>query len=175
MNSKRQLQTWIISLAVAVIGALVVITLVRALTARSDSAQNYARWQVAGGSPDDLHYSALDQINRSNVRNLRLAWQYDTGDAYPGSDMECNPIIIGKVLFATTPKDNVVALGAATGKLIWKFNSSAGHVRHVDNHNRGAAYWASRNDQRIFAVAGHTLWALNARTGKPIPTFGNSV
>ncbi|MGH9326558.1 MAG: pyrroloquinoline quinone-dependent dehydrogenase [Terriglobia bacterium] len=174
MNSKTHSQIRIITLAAALIGALVLFTLVRSLAALRASAQSYTGWQVAGGTHDDLHYSTLDQINRGNVRRLKVAWEYNTGDAYPRSDMECNPIIIGSVLFATTPKDNVIALGAATGKLLWKFNSAAGHIRHVDNHNRGVAYWASGNDQRIFVVAGHTLWALNARTGKPILTFGDS-
>src|SRR5438093_1144662 len=73
----------------------------------------YRDWTVYGGDPGSIHYSALDQINRSNIRKLRVAWSYDTGDAFPGSQMECNPVIVNGTLFATTPKLRVIALDAA--------------------------------------------------------------
>src|SRR5579863_6215477 len=65
---------------------------------------SYQGWKVYGGSPDNIHYSSLRQINRDNVKELKVAWTYDSGDAFPGSEMECNPIIIHGILYATTPK-----------------------------------------------------------------------
>jgi len=59
----------------------------------------------------------LKQINRDNVKQLQVAWTFDTEDASAGSEMECNPIIVDGTLYATTPRSNVVALDAATGKL----------------------------------------------------------
>ncbi len=147
---------------------------------QSSATGPYASWHVAGGAPDDIHYSSLTQINRSNVSRLKVAWTYDTGDAYKGSHMECNPIIVHGVLYATTPKLRLIALNAATGKLIWSFNpeeedNGAAHLR-VNSHapNRGVTYWSDGSDQRIFFVAGHNLYAVNAKTGKLIPSFGQS-
>ena len=56
-----------------------------------------------------------------NVSRLRVAWTYDTGDATEGSEMECNPIIVHGVVYATSPQLRVIALDATTGKLLWKF------------------------------------------------------
>ncbi|HVB28805.1 MAG TPA: hypothetical protein VNG91_03230, partial [Terriglobia bacterium] len=56
--------------------------------------ENYRTWQVPGGGPGNIHYSALKQIDRANVSQLQVAWKFDTGDAFPKSEMECNPIIV---------------------------------------------------------------------------------
>jgi quinoprotein glucose dehydrogenase len=77
-------------------------------------------WPAYGGH-DGTHYSTLSQINRDNVKNLVVAWKYDTGEK---GGIEANPIVVGNVLYATTPGRSVVALDAATGKLIWKFNQN---------------------------------------------------
>jgi len=160
----------------------------------------YRDWRGYGGSPDNIHYSALGQINLSNVQNLKVAWQYDAGDAFPGSQMECNPIIIDGTLFATTPQLHVIALDAAKGSLLWNFDPNMGSAWSADGYasrldgkpsstsdhnkgrpsapvmrdNRGLSYWTNGTDQRIFLVAGHSLWALDARTGKPVSAFGDS-
>ena len=55
------------------------------------------------GGPESIRYSNLDQINRANVQKLEVAWTYDTGDAFPTSEMQCNPIMVNGLLFATTP------------------------------------------------------------------------
>jgi glucose dehydrogenase len=141
----------------------------------------YEAWQVAGGGgPDGIHYSSLKQINRRNVSHLKVAWEYDTGDAYKGSHMECNPIIVHGVLYATTPRLRLIALNAATGKLLWSF-APEGNSHAIDTMqlgtltpNRGVTYWSEGNDQRIFFTAGHDLYAVNAATGKLVPTFGQS-
>src|SRR5579859_1794327 len=148
--------------------------LVSGKAAQTDSA--YRDWRVYGGSSDNLHYSALDQINRNTVRSLQVAWEYDAGDASPGSWMECTPIIIGNVLYATTPALRVIALDAETGKLLWSFDPTVGTARSrgVAAINRGLMYWASGQDQLIFVVARHSLWALEAKSGKPVDTFGES-
>ena len=138
------------------------------------TAGNYETWQVYGGSPDNIHYSKLDQINESNVGDLKVAWEYDTGDAFSDSMMECNPIIIDNVLYATTPKFRAIALDASTGKLLWSFDPNQGKKVFSKAQNRGVTYWTDGRDQRIFYVAGYNLYALDAKTGKPIPSFGNA-
>ena len=143
------------------------------LSAVLPAADRYRGWTVYNGSPDGIHYSALDQINRHNVAQLQVAWIYDTGDAFPESEMECNPIVVDGVLYATTPKLRLIALDAATGKMRWSFDPRQNQHAFGKSRNRGVTYWAAGQDRRIFLPAGHWLYAINARTGALIKTFGD--
>ncbi len=140
---------------------------------RTTPKSGYHDWRVYGGGADSIRYSALDQINRHNVHRLEVAWTFDTGDAVPDWDMECNPIIVNGVLYATSPKLRVFALDAATGKLRWTFDPNQGQ-KVSRAHNRGVTYWGDGEDQRIFFVARQYLYALDAKTGKPVDGFGDS-
>jgi quinoprotein glucose dehydrogenase len=131
-------------------------------------------WPVYNGDAGQTHYSSLSQINRENVGRLQVAWTFDAGDAFPGSEMECNPIIVDGVLYATTPKVNVIALDAATGKLLWRFDPNREKPVIAKVRSRGVTYWSDGNDRRIFAAAQQYVYALDAATGKPIATFGDS-
>ena len=123
-------------------------------------------WPAYGGQ-DGTHYSGLSQINRDNVKNLVVAWKYDTGEK---GGIESNPIIVGKVLYATTPRRSVIALDAASGKLIWRFEFDLqGQVL-----SRGVSYWSDGHQSRILAGARNYLYALDATTGKVIPSFGEN-
>ncbi|MGH9630082.1 MAG: PQQ-binding-like beta-propeller repeat protein, partial [Bryobacteraceae bacterium] len=141
---------------------------------RSPSSSNYRQWKIYGGGPENIRYSALDQINRHNVRDLKVAWTFDTGDATADSEMQCNPIVIDGILFATTPKLRVIALDAATGRLRWSFDPNEGRKTVGKARNRGLAYWESGSDRRIYVTARQYLYALDARTGKPVPGFGEA-
>src|SRR5579872_1164371 len=127
----------------------------------------YTEWKVYGGGSDNIRYSKLHQIDRKNVTRLQVAWTYDTGDMFPGSEMQCNPIVVDGVLYATTPKLRLIALDAATGTLRWSFDPFAGS-KAPKARNRGVTYW----DQRIFVVARNYLYSIDARTGKLVPGFG---
>jgi quinoprotein glucose dehydrogenase len=130
----------------------------------SFTAQAQQDWPAYGGH-DGTHYSSLSQINRDNVKNLVVAWKYDTGEK---GGIEANPIVVGQVLYTTTPGRSVIALDAATGKLIWKFKSDLeGSVL-----SRGVSYWTDGHQSRIFAGARNYLYALDAATGKVISGFG---
>ena len=97
------------------------------LVAACAAAQtNYRNWDTFGGSSENIHYSSLKQINTKNVQKIKVAWTFDSGDAYPGSDIQCNPIVVNGVMYATTPRLRVVALDAATGKQIWMLRWTAG-------------------------------------------------
>ncbi len=139
---------------------------------RAIRSASYRGWQVYQGGPDSIHYSALDQINTRNVQKLALAWSYDSGDAFRESEMECNPIIVHGVLFATTPKLRVIALDAASGKLKWSFDPNRGKKVFSKMRSRGVTYWEDGREQRIFVAVRQNLYALDARTGKPLPGFG---
>jgi len=123
-------------------------------------------WPAYGGGPAGIRYSSLKQINRSNVAGLRVAWTYDTADG-PG-DPQTQPLVVNGVLFGLTPRHKVVALDAATGKLLWRFDSGiAGR-----GANRSLVYWASGGDRRVFAAVQSFIYALDAGTGKAISSFG---
>ena len=118
-------------------------------------------------------YSPLAHITRANVHQLQVAWTYHTGDATARSEMQATPIIVDDVLFTTTPALAVVALRADSGTELWRFDPFADRTREV-HVNRGVAYWANGNDERILFTAGRRLYALDARTGRPVPTFGDA-
>src|SRR5882762_3226148 len=122
-------------------------------------------WPVYGGHPSNDHYSGLTQINRTNVTKLKVAWSYDTGEA---GGMETSPLIVGRVLYAYTPSQKVIALDAVTGKLLWKFDSGIVGAQPV----RGVTYWTDGKESRLFAGVMNFLYALDPKTGKPIKDFG---
>ena len=131
-------------------------------------------WPAYGGNAEGTRYSSLKQIHRGNVAQLKVAWTYDTGDAFPDSEMECQPIVVDGVLYATTPKLRLIALDAATGKLLWQFDPFGGKGEIGKKRNRGVTYWASGADHRIFFAAAYYLYAVNASTGKPVASFGDN-
>src|SRR5262249_12031700 len=138
----------------------------RPIGVTAQKTEDREEWPSYGGGPDGIRYSRLTQINRSNVGQLQVAWTYDTGEGPGGT--ESQPLVADGVLYSVTPRHNVVALDAATGKPIWRFESGvAGR-----GANRGVASWAMNGERRIFASVQHWLYALDAATGKPIPSFG---
>jgi quinoprotein glucose dehydrogenase len=122
-------------------------------------------WPVWGGEPENMHYSRLAQINRSNVKKLAVTWTFDTGEQ---GGLQTSPIIVGNVLYGITPTQKIFSLDAATGKLLWKFDSGIKGTQP----DRGLTYWSSGKDKRIFAGVMNFLYALDASTGKPIHAFG---
>ena len=138
----------------------------------AQQADLFRTWSVFGGGTNNIHYSSLDQINRDNVHSLQVAWTFDSGDQHPKSEMECNPIVVDGILYATTPNGSVIALDAATGGVRWRFDAAEG-LRNIGKvRNRGVTYWAEGADRRIFVGVRQYLVSLDAATGKPITTFG---
>ncbi len=130
-------------------------------------------FSLAAGA--DQHYSSLTQINRANVAQLRRAWQFDSHDEYPGSEMQCNPVVLDGVLYATTPRLRVIALNAATGQLLWDFDAHRGQPVIGRQRSRGLSVWtdsAGKHERRIFAGIDEYIYALDAATGQLIPGFG---
>ncbi|PLW82359.1 pyrrolo-quinoline quinone [Kineobactrum sediminis] len=139
-------------------------------------SQDHIGWRTTGGDPASSHYSALDQVNRDNVGELRLAWQYHSAPSATlpaSSELQVNPIVIGDTLYGRNPLHNVFALDAATGAERWTFSPPAEHVGL--SNMRGVTYWQGehRNNARILFTSGHFLMALNAHTGALIDSFGN--
>ena len=132
-------------------------------------------WPVTGGDAGNTRYSRLQQINRDNVARLHLAWTYHTGDAPQNgpSEIQATPVVVDGVLYTTTPALAVIALRADQGTLLWRFDPFA-HRTRESHVNRGVVFWRDDRERRIFFVAGRRLYALDARVGTPIASFGDS-
>ena len=134
-------------------------------------------WPSHGGDAGHTQFSPLEQITPGNVSRLQVAWTYRSGDARPEgrSQIQCNPIVVRGVLYATSPQLKVFALDAATGAERWSFDAFArdgGAAANALGVNRGVVYWEAGDDRRILVALGQRLYALDAATGKPIAAFG---
>jgi len=136
--------------------------------------QNYTTWQVYSGDSQGTRYSALDQINKDNVHQLKPVWIYSTGDMnnVPPSTIQCNPIVVGNKMFITSPGLKLIALQASTGKELWVFDSDDGRGGH--GVSRGVTYWSDGAEARLFFVAGSYLYCVDPDNGMLITSFGNS-
>ena len=154
-----------------------VIFLVAGCTTKHEKIQEGAGidWPVYLGDNFSSHYSTLSEINRDNIERLVLAWEYHTGDdvSMNRTQIQCNPIIIDGILYATSPRLKVFALNAANGKRIWEFDPEPEN-QYAKNVNRGVSYWQNGRDKRILFTSGSDLFALNAETGRLIETFGTA-
>lgn len=122
-------------------------------------------WPVYGGTAENNHYSPLNQIDRNSVKHLRVAWTFDTGEA---GGLQTSPIEVGGILYGLTPSQRVFAMNAATGSIIWEFESRI----KATQPNRGLALWTSGLDTRILVGIMNYLYALDASSGLPVPSFG---
>jgi quinoprotein glucose dehydrogenase len=161
---------------------IILFVLLSALVSCGDDhnvSKEYTDWKVYGGSKNNIHYSSLDQVNTKNVKDLKIAWVYHTGDAdtVTHSEMQCNPIIVNGIMYGTSPQLKLVAVDAVTGQGKWVFNPQDSiqnkhwHEKKI-NINRGVTYWEDGEDKRILYTVGSTVYAVNATTGKLIPSFG---
>ncbi len=144
--------------------------LLAATTLQAQTTGRSADWPVYGGNEDHTHYSTLSQISPANVKQLKVAWTFETKDEFTGSEMQANPIVIDGVMYATTPKLHVIALNAATGAPIWRFDPNNGAAPTSRIRHRGVVV---TGDRVIFNYR-NRLYALDRKTGRPIKTFGDS-
>lgn len=143
------------------------------LTYKERKTELSTEWPEYLGGPDRNHYSTLDQINTSNVNQLKIAWEYHSRDS---GQVQCNPIIVDGTLYAVTASNQLVSLDAATGQEKWRYVEPG---TKTFNTNRGVTYWKSnRADDtepaRILYAYGSSLYAINAQTGQPITSFGEN-
>lgn len=145
-------------------------------------------WPVYGGDAGGLKYSPLTSIDRSNVSRLTVAWTWKTGEqpiasngstlaARPGQ-FQATPLAIGDTLYLSTPFNRVVALDAASGRELWSYDPKAYDAGQPSNGtgfvHRGVATWSDGTQRRILIASRWRLIALDAATGRPIPTFGTN-
>ena len=143
--------------------------------------EKYTSWEIYKGSDESLNYSSLNQVDTLNVKTLKVAWTYRTGDAdtVNYSQIQCNPIVVNGVLYGTSAKMKLFAIDAATGTQKWIFNpfdtlGSNKRMFFILNNSRGVRYWSDgANDERIYYTAGSFLHAVNAKTGQLVSSFGS--
>ena len=143
------------------------------------SSTSGADWPWYHGNPYGTHYSTLAQITPANVHALKVAWTFDSGDAFGGgndqSDMEGNPLIVHGRLYFVSPKGRLFCLDAATGEESWVFDPADGVAVTSRQRLRGVNYWSDgRADERILFTFADRLIAVDARTGARIDGFGRN-
>ena len=162
---------------------IAIIGLLSSVLHAAETPGQSANWPGVGNDPGCMRYSRLDQINRSNVKKLKPAWTYHTDElkGREGKTIECTPIVVDGVMYITTGYLRVVALNAATGKVLWQFDPLKDHpfaYRPASGGvNRGCTYWSDGRpdgDRRIIhGTSDGRLFSLDAKTGKLDPKFGD--
>jgi quinoprotein glucose dehydrogenase len=138
-------------------------------------------WHYYGADPQSTKYSPLDQINRDNVKDLKIAWRWRTENfgSRPEYNLEETPLMINGILYAAVgTRRDVVAINGATGETLWMYRYDEGLRGQIAprlNH-RGVSYWTDgTGDERIlYITAGYRLIELNANTGRPMDGFGEA-
>ncbi|MBI1252472.1 MAG: PQQ-dependent dehydrogenase, methanol/ethanol family [Alphaproteobacteria bacterium] len=128
-----------------------------------DADSEPGNWLTHGRTYSEQRYSPLEQINAGNVGEMGLAWSYELPSNRGAS---ATPIVVDGVMYVTSAWSNVVALNAATGEEIWKWDAevprSRGQYACCDVTNRGVAVW---NGKVYVATIDGRLVALNAEDG----------
>lgn len=155
-------------MAVLIVAIVVTTTFSCARSTPATSAQD-ADWPVYQGDDDHTHYTTLNQISPANVAKLQVAWTYDTRDAFEGSEMQSNPIVVGGVLYAMSPKQRAFALDATSGRELWSFDPTGGRFTGPRIRYRGVVV----HEARVYFNYRYRLFALDAKTGLKALGWGN--
>ena len=146
--------------------------------AHAQTGTQEGEWPTYGGDPGHTRYAPLDQIDAGNFADLEIAWRFSTSNMGPRPEyrFQSTPLMVGGVLYTTGgTRRAVTALDAESGEQLWLYSLNEGE-RGADAprqlSGRGLAYWTDGDEERILYVSpGYRLIALNARTGRPIPSF----
>ncbi|MEX0679476.1 MAG: pyrroloquinoline quinone-dependent dehydrogenase [Pirellulales bacterium] len=152
------------------------------LSAAQDGAAA-GQWHHYGADRGHSRYSALDQINRANVDQLKIAWRWESVDSQlpkaagqPGQ-FKVTPLLVDGVLYASTGMSQVAAIDAVTGSTLWVYDPKSyerGRPTNTGFQHRGVEYWTDGEQRRIIiATGGRQLLSIDVATGKPDPQFGS--
>jgi len=147
-------------------------------------------WPYYGGDAGGSRYSPLTEIDKHNVTELKIAWEYHTGDVSDGnggrrkSEFEATPIVVDGSMYLSTPFNRVVALDPETGQEKWSFDPKIDlHAPYSEGLvNRGVALWTDPGKAEgdtcrrgiFLATIEARLFALDAATGLPCADFGTA-
>ncbi|MFT7471494.1 MAG: glucose dehydrogenase [Kiritimatiellia bacterium] len=139
-------------------------------------------WRYLGGDAGNTRYSPLDQINASNFSDLEQAWIWRSDNFGPNLDYfsRSTPTYVDGMLYTVaTPRRQVIAMDPATGENLWTFREPA-TIRHQRSprqaYGKGVAH-AEVNGRKVVYITtpGFFLWALDAKTGRPLENWGEPV
>ena len=135
-----------------------------------DVEKNFSNWPRSHGGFSSMRFSSLDLINKNNVGKLKLAWQFNSNDGKKG--IQANPVVYEGMVYLPTPGNNIVCLDGTNGKVIWKYETERGY----NAAKRGLLIWNDKknNTLRLYFTNDDQLISLNAKTGKPIKSFGHN-
>ena len=144
------------------------------------SSATDSTWSTYGGDLGNRRYVPFDQINAKNFGDLEVAWRFSTANLGPSPEysFQSTPLVVDGVLYTTAgSRRSVVALDAATGEMLWMHREDEGQ-RGLNGprrqSGRGLAYWTDGTSARIvYVTPGYRMIALDAKTGRPVPGFGN--
>ncbi len=158
-----------------------------ATTSFAQSGAPNGEWPSFGGDPGNTKYSALDQINRANFDALTIAWRWTsisqdvtkTNEQIRAGQFKATPLMVDGLVYVSTALSQVAAIDAGTGRTVWQYDPKSYETlerpANLGWQHRGVAYWSDGRDARIL-IATHDLKlvALNAKTGRLYPDFGNN-
>jgi quinoprotein glucose dehydrogenase len=155
----------LVSVATSYAAALGALLCVASVAYPQAQTRPYTTWRTYSGGAHSAQYSALEQINRSNVGDLEVVWTFDAGE----TNRVFNPIVVDGVMYVLARDDELVALNAETGDELW----ARPHEGPIGA--RGINYWQSADgsDRRLLYIHQGFLTAIDARTRAPVATFGN--
>jgi quinoprotein glucose dehydrogenase len=164
-------------LSLAVLSVVLVATHAR-LAGQAGATTEWRSW---GNDLANTKYSPLDQINKDNFSKLEVAWRFKTDALGPRPEFnyETTPLMAKGVVYATGgTRRSVFALDAATGELLWVHREDEGKRGEAAPRRlsgRGLSYWTDGKEERvIYVTPGYRLISLDAKTGVPIPSFGQN-
>jgi quinoprotein glucose dehydrogenase len=140
-------------------------------------------WHHYSGDPGSTKYSPLDQIDARNVGDLRVVWRRpavadELLEEHPAirfsNNFRSTPLMVGGVLYASNGIGLVEAFDPASGRTLWiqELPGDGGELAG-GAAMRGVAYWRGPDEDRIVAIRGDRLFALDPGTGRFIRTFGD--
>lgn len=136
----------------------------------TSKAKDYRNWEHYRATKTAAQFSGLDQINKENVHLLQPAWTFHTGDSKDRTPMECNPMIIGNVMYVSSPQLDLIALDAEKGTTLWRFDPEV--FGQSGGVNRGFFHYREGDDIRIFMAVGYYLFAIDGHSGELVTEFG---
>ena len=172
----RRFVPWL--LGIVAIGSL------GAVAAADEVGTSDGQWRCYGGDLGSNKYSPLDQINADNVGQVKVLWTWDSPDlplqkasrALTSFATEWTPLAVNGTLYTSTSLSQVAAINGKTGEQLWVFNPEAykaGRPTNLGFVHRGLAYWTDgRQERLLIGTADAQLWAIDAKTGKPVSEFG---
>ena len=161
-------------------GVVVAVVAVGAVSPGAQRGPADVEWRHYAGDNGSTKYSPLAQITTDNVARLTIAWRRPQLDPSlleqnpklrPGNNFRSTPIMVGGVLYASNGIGLVEAFDPETGRTIWVQQVPESELP-VGSANRGVAYWSQGANGRILTFRNQYLYALDARTGKPVEGFG---